>query len=70
MDTGTLTAGSHRVKIWCDTTNIAGTYISIDAFDVLGTLNQGRAARREAALHSAWNSKPSLGPLTRDRLAS
>ena len=42
-DTGTLTAGSHRVKIWWDTTNIAGTYISIDAFDVLGTLDQATA---------------------------
>jgi cell wall-associated NlpC family hydrolase len=37
--TGTIPEGSHTVKIWWDTTNAAGKYISIDAFDVVGTLN-------------------------------
>jgi SpoIID/LytB domain protein len=38
-NTGTLAAGAHTVKIWWDTANKAGKYISVDAFDVLGTLN-------------------------------
>jgi hypothetical protein len=38
-NTGTLASGQHTVKIWWDPTNIAGKYISIDAFDVTGTLN-------------------------------
>jgi len=37
-NTGTLPAGTHTVKIWWDPTNIAGKYISVDAFDVVGTL--------------------------------
>ncbi len=37
--TGTIPGGSHTVKIWWDTTNAAGKYISLDAFDVMGTLN-------------------------------
>ena len=38
-NTGTLTSGKHTVKIWWDLANTAGKYISVDAFDVLGTLN-------------------------------
>jgi uncharacterized protein YkwD len=38
-NTGTLTQGQHTVKIWWDTTNAAGKYFSIDAFEVGGTLN-------------------------------
>jgi hypothetical protein len=38
-NTGTLTTGAHTVKIWWDTANTAGKYISVDAFDVSGTLN-------------------------------
>jgi hypothetical protein len=38
-NTGTLTAGKHTVKIWWYTKNAAGKYISVDAFDVLGSLN-------------------------------
>jgi uncharacterized protein YkwD len=38
-DTGTLTAGQHTVRIWWDTTNVTGKYISVDAFVVEGTLN-------------------------------
>jgi uncharacterized protein YkwD len=37
-NTGTLANGTHTVKIWWDPTNIAGKYISVDAFDVVGTL--------------------------------
>jgi hypothetical protein len=32
------TAGPHTVKIWWDTSNAAGKFISIDAVDVAGTL--------------------------------
>jgi hypothetical protein len=39
-NTGTLTSGDHEVKIWWDTASAAGKYISIDAFDVEGTLTQ------------------------------
>ena len=38
-DTGTLASGQHTIKIWWDTTNVAGKYISVDAFVVEGTLN-------------------------------
>jgi stage II sporulation protein D len=38
-NTGTLTSGAHTVKIWWDPANAAGKYISVDAFDVMGTLN-------------------------------
>lgn len=37
--TGPLASGQHTVKIWRDPNNAAGKYISIDAFDVTGTLN-------------------------------
>ncbi len=37
-NTGTLSPGVHTVKIWRDPANIAGKYISIDAFDVIGSL--------------------------------
>ncbi len=36
--TGTLSPGTHTVKIRWDPTNLAGKYISIDAFDVIGVL--------------------------------
>jgi murein DD-endopeptidase MepM/ murein hydrolase activator NlpD len=39
-NTGVLSAGTHTVKISWDTGNAAGKYISIDAFDVIGTLDQ------------------------------
>ena len=38
-NTGTLASGRHTVKIWRDPTDAAGKYISVDAFDILGTLN-------------------------------
>jgi hypothetical protein len=38
-NTGTLASGAHTVKIWRDPTDAAGKYISVDAFDVIGTLN-------------------------------
>jgi len=38
-NTGTLGSGRHTVKIWWNPSNTAGKYISVDAFDVLGTLN-------------------------------
>lgn len=38
-NTGTLTGGQHTVKIWWDPKNAAGKFISIDAFEVEGTLN-------------------------------
>jgi uncharacterized protein YkwD len=37
--TGTLGSGAHTVKIWRDPADTAGKYISVDAFDVIGTLN-------------------------------
>jgi hypothetical protein len=37
--TGVLDSGAHSVKIWWDTTNAAGKFITVDAFDVIGTLN-------------------------------
>jgi SpoIID/LytB domain protein len=36
--TGILAAGSHTVKITWDTSNAAGKYISLDAVDLVGTL--------------------------------
>ena len=38
-DTGALADGQHTVKIWWDTTNTVGKYISVDAFAVEGALN-------------------------------
>ena len=38
-NTGTLGSGTHTVRIWRDPTDAAGKYISVDAFDVIGTLN-------------------------------
>ena len=38
-NTGTLAPGSHTVEIWRDPTDAAGKYISVDAFEVMGTLN-------------------------------
>jgi hypothetical protein len=37
-NTGILAAGSHTVKITWDTSNTAGKYISLDAVDLVGTL--------------------------------
>ena len=39
-DSGPLTLGDHEVKIWWDTANASGKYITVDAFDVLGSLRQ------------------------------
>jgi uncharacterized protein YkwD len=36
--TGTLTSGPHTVKIWWYPKNTAGQYISVDAFDIAGTV--------------------------------
>jgi uncharacterized protein YkwD len=38
-NTGTLASGQHTVRIWWDTSNLTGKYISMDAFVVEGTLN-------------------------------
>jgi uncharacterized protein YkwD len=38
-NTGTLTNGQHTVKIWWDTKNATGKFISVDAFEVEGSLN-------------------------------
>ena len=38
-NTGVIASGAHTVKIWWDPTNVTGKYISVDAFDVIGTLN-------------------------------
>jgi uncharacterized protein YkwD len=38
-NTGTLASGTHTVKIWRDPNDVSGKYISIDAVDVIGTLN-------------------------------
>jgi cell wall-associated NlpC family hydrolase/putative cell wall-binding protein len=39
--TGLLADGEHTVKIWRDTTSASGKYITVDAFDVIGTLGSG-----------------------------
>jgi uncharacterized protein YkwD len=38
-NTGTLQSGKHTVKIWRNPSDVAGKYISVDAFDIIGTLN-------------------------------
>jgi uncharacterized protein YkwD len=38
-NTGTLPSGTHTVKIWRNPNDEAGKYISVDAFDIIGTLN-------------------------------
>jgi uncharacterized protein YkwD len=37
-NTGVLASGSHTVKIWWYPGNTAGKYISVDAFDIAGTI--------------------------------
>jgi hypothetical protein len=37
-NTGTLSSGTHTVKIWRDPANTSGKYISVDAFEVIGSL--------------------------------
>ena len=39
-DSGPLTLGDHEAKIWWDTSNASGKYVTVDAFDVLGSLRQ------------------------------
>jgi L,D-transpeptidase catalytic domain/IPT/TIG domain/Putative peptidoglycan binding domain len=39
-ETGELTLADHQVKIWRDGANAAGKYVSIDAFEVTGTVRQ------------------------------
>jgi hypothetical protein len=43
---GPLALGDHEVKIWWDTANASGKYITADAFDVLGSLRQAYLWRR------------------------
>ena len=38
-NTGTLSSGTHTVKIWRDPASLTGKYISVDALVVEGTLN-------------------------------
>jgi hypothetical protein len=38
-NTGVVPAGQHTVKIWWNPASSTGKYISVDAFDVVGTLN-------------------------------
>ncbi len=38
-ETGMLSSGTHTVRIWRDSNNPSSKYISVDAFDVIGTLN-------------------------------
>jgi hypothetical protein len=38
-ETGTLSSGTHTVRIWRDSNNLSSKYISVDRFDVIGTLN-------------------------------
>ena len=38
-NTGALVSGKHTVKIWWDPSNAASKYISVDAFDLLGSLD-------------------------------
>ena len=37
-NTGLLSSGVHTVKIWWESGKAAGKYISVDAIDLLGTL--------------------------------
>jgi len=39
-ETGPLTLGDHEVKIWRDASNPSGKYITVDAFDVVGSLSK------------------------------
>ncbi len=39
-NTGTLSSGTHTVKIWRDPASLTGKYISVDAVEVVGTLIQ------------------------------
>ena len=41
--TGTVAAGNHTVKIWRDSSSATGKYISVDAFDVVGSLTAAAA---------------------------
>ena len=45
-NTGPLTNGDHVVKIWYDDGNTAGKFISIDAFEIQGTLDAMPASTR------------------------
>jgi uncharacterized protein YkwD len=38
-NTGTLSSGKHTVKIWRNPNDVAGKYISLDAVDIIGSLN-------------------------------
>ena len=39
-NSGPLALGDHEIKIWWNTSNASGKYITTDAFDVLGSLKQ------------------------------
>jgi hypothetical protein len=39
-DSGPLTLGDHEVKISWDTSNASGAYLTVDAFDLVGSLRQ------------------------------
>ena len=52
-NTGILTSGRHTVKIWRDTDNAACKFISVDAFDVVGTLVTQRYEQTDP--HLVWS---------------
>ena len=45
-DTGTLPSGEHTVTVSWDTSNAPGKYISVDAFDIIGTIRQAPGGTR------------------------
>ncbi len=45
-DTGPLAYGAHVVRVWYDEANPSGAFITADAFDIEGTLDQAYAPKR------------------------
>jgi hypothetical protein len=66
-DTGPLTLADHEVKIWWDASSASGRYITVDAFDVLGSLRQAYAWHRyeqtdfRLLYSGSWSTSTALG---------
>ena len=67
-DSGPLTLGDHEVKIWWDTSNASGKYITTDAFNVMGSLRQAylwhRYEQADVRLicTGSWSTVTASGP--------
>jgi parallel beta-helix repeat protein len=68
-NTGTLPAGTHTVRIWWDTGNAAGKYISIDAVDVIGTLTQASSLPATTTTTAPPTTTTTAPPTTTTTLA-